>query len=77
VAPVNDKLFAVEIVTITAEIETFILGHCEHGRLVGDATEPTLTGYLVTVACSCGVTFGRWITSQEAAEDLAMLTLLN
>jgi len=29
------------------------------GALTADATEPAWNGYLLTVACSCGVVFGR------------------
>jgi hypothetical protein len=29
----------------TEDIEDFIRQHREHGQLVGDASEPTLTGY--------------------------------
>jgi hypothetical protein len=44
--------------------------HQSHGQLVGDANEPGPSGYLVTVACPCGVTFERWVTQLDAAEDL-------
>ena len=40
------------------------------GRLTTDATEPEWNGYLLTVACACGVVFGRWVTSDEAELDL-------
>ena len=40
---------------------------------MGDAGEPRANGYEVTVACACGVTFVRWITPAEAAEELAVL----
>jgi hypothetical protein len=35
--------------------------------------QPRANGYEVTVACACGVTFVRWITPAEAAEELAVL----
>jgi hypothetical protein len=31
--------------------------------------------YLLTVACLCGVTFERWVTPQDAAEDLLLADL--
>jgi hypothetical protein len=27
-------------------------------------------GYLLTVACPCGVVFGRWVTPEDANADL-------
>ena len=38
--------------------------------MTADATPPAWNGYFVTVACGCGVTFERWITSWEAELDL-------
>jgi len=63
--------------TITEDVKEFIRLHREHGELVGDTTEPTLTGYRVTIECSCGVTFVRHVTAGEAAIDLAMLARRN
>jgi hypothetical protein len=57
--------------------EDFVRLHRAHGQLVGDATEPTLTGYRVTITCPCGVTFVRHVTAGEAAVDLAALTRRN
>jgi len=37
----------------------------------------TPNAYRLTAACSCGVTFERWITPEEAARDLAMLARWN
>jgi hypothetical protein len=39
--------------------------------------EITGNGSGLEIAWSCGVTFERWITPREEAEDLAMLALLN
>ena len=38
--------------------------------MTADATEPAWNGYLLTVACPCGVVFERWITPEEAELDL-------
>ena len=38
--------------------------------LTADAMEPAWNGYLLTVACPCGVVFGRWITAVDADLDL-------
>jgi len=45
--------------TLLADLEEFISDHCPHGPLTADATEPARNGYLLTVACPCGVTFER------------------
>jgi hypothetical protein len=64
-------------VSITEDIEDFLRLHRAHGQLVGDATEPTLTGYRVTITCPCGVTFIRHVTAGEAVVDLAALARRN
>jgi hypothetical protein len=64
-------------VTVTADLEDFVETHRPHGRLEGDAGDLTPNGYRLTVACACGVTFHRWVTPQEAAEDLAVLARRN
>jgi hypothetical protein len=51
--------------------------HRPHGTLTGDATEPAWNGYLLTVACPCGVVFERWVTPEEADADLLRLAALN
>jgi hypothetical protein len=66
-----------QAVTIIDEIEAFIREHRAHGELVGDATEPAANGYMITVACPCGVTFYRWVAPVDAAIDLALLARLN
>ncbi len=61
--------------TLLAELEEF--DHRRHGTLTADATEPAWNGYLLTVACPCGVVFGRWITPEEADADLLRIASLN
>ena len=48
--------------TLLADFEQFASDHRVHGPLTANATEPAWNGYLLTMACSCGVLFGRWIT---------------
>jgi hypothetical protein len=48
-----------------------------HGPLTAASTEPAWNGYLLTVACPCGVVFGRWITSWDADADLVGIARLN
>jgi hypothetical protein len=59
--------------TLSEELEDFLATHRLHGALQGDTGELTPNGYRLAVACSCGVTFHRWITPREAAEDLTLL----
>jgi len=48
------------------DLEDFVTEHWPHEALTGDTGELTPNGYRLEVACPCGVTFERWITSQEA-----------
>jgi hypothetical protein len=57
--------------TLLAELEEFVGDHRSHGTLTCDATEPAWNGYLLTVACSCGVVFERWVTPMDAELDLS------
>jgi hypothetical protein len=49
----------------------------EVGQLTGDATEPAWNGYLLMVACPCGVVFERWVTPEDADADLVGMAQLN
>jgi hypothetical protein len=64
-------------VTLLSDLEEFVTDHRPHGTLTGDATEPAWNGYLLTVACPCGVTFMRWVTPLDAERDLVRAVLLN
>jgi len=55
---------------LQTDLEEFISDHCLHGTLTADATAPARNGYLLTVACPCGVVFERWVSPQDAAMDL-------
>ena len=63
--------------TFIADLEEFVHDHLPHGQLTGDATEPAWNGYLLTVACPCGVVFGRWVTPDPADADLLRIASLN
>jgi hypothetical protein len=52
------------------DLEEFVHDHRPHGGMTGDATEPVWNGYMLTVACACGVTFKRWVTRGEDDADL-------
>jgi len=63
--------------TLLSDLEDFVHDHRPHGPLTADATEPAWNGYLLTVACPCGVTFERWITPMDAELDLLRAAGLN
>ena len=63
--------------TLLADLEAFVHNHHQHGGMTGDATQPATNGYRLTVACTCGVVFERWVTPEEADADLLRLASLN
>ena len=63
--------------TLLADLKEFVHDHCPHGLLTADATEPEWNGYLLTVACPCGVVFERWIMPLDAELDLLRAAGLN
>ena len=60
---------------VVEELAEFVARHRAHGALMGDATEPVSNGYLLTVACPCGVAFERWVTPEDAAVDVLLSEL--
>ena len=63
--------------SLLADLEEFVHDHCVHGALTADPTEPAWNGYLLTVACPCGVVFERWITPEDADAELVRVGRLN
>jgi hypothetical protein len=63
--------------TLLADLTEFIEDQRTHGSLTGEATEPEWNGYLLTVACGCGVMFERWITPRDAELDLLRMAESN
>jgi len=59
------------------DLTEFIADQCAHGRIDADASEPAWNGYLLQVACSCGVVFERWVTPEDADRDLLGIARLN
>jgi hypothetical protein len=57
---------------LLADLADFVTRRRPCGQLTGDATEPAANGYMVTVACSCGVVFLRWVTPEEAMRELVV-----
>jgi hypothetical protein len=66
-----------EVSALLPDLTSFLHDHQPHGPLTADATKPARNGYLLTVACPCGVTFARWITPQDAELDRAAGASLN
>jgi hypothetical protein len=64
-------------VPLPADLAAFVQDRRPHGSLTADATEPAWNGYLLTVACPCGVVFERWVTPEEADADLLRLAALS
>jgi hypothetical protein len=64
-------------VTFFADLTAFVKDHRPHGPLTADATEPAWNGYRLTVTCSCGVVFERWVMPEDAELDLLHLAALN
>jgi hypothetical protein len=62
---------------VLADLQDFVSNQRRHGSLTAHATEPAWNGYLLTVACPCGVVFGRRVTPDEADADLLGLARLN
>jgi hypothetical protein len=68
-------LISTVYVTLLSDLTDFLHSHRPHGPLT--ATEPAWNGYLLTVACSCGVVFERWVTPEDAELELLRSGLLN
>jgi hypothetical protein len=63
--------------TLLADLGEFVHDHHPHGPLTADTTEPAWNGYLLTVACPCGVMFERWMTPEDADADLVRIARRN
>ena len=59
------------------DLEEFVHDHRPHGPLTADATTPAWNGYLLTVACPCGVVLERWVTPEDAELELLQMAGLN
>ena len=55
---------------LAADVEDFVALHRGQRTAHGDAGELTPSGYLLEIACRCGVTFERWVTQLDAIDDL-------
>jgi hypothetical protein len=66
-SPATSRVVHRDGLRLLAALQEFVLDHRPHDRLTADATTPAWNGYLLTVVCSCGVVFERWITPEDAA----------
>jgi hypothetical protein len=62
---------------VYAELRGFVLAHrpCAGSRHA-NAGPPTVDGYRLLVVCGCGAEFKRWVTLDDADEDLLKSALL-
>jgi hypothetical protein len=62
---------------VYAEVRDFVLAHrsCAGSRHA-NAGPPTVDGYRLIVVCGCGAEFKRWVTLDDADEDLLRSALL-
>jgi hypothetical protein len=67
----------VELSEPSVDLEEFVHDHRPHGTLTADTTKPAWNGYLLQVACPCGVIFERWVTPEDAELDLLRTASLN
>jgi len=62
----------VSTVDCITELEGFARRHRSCGRITGDAGALTAHGYLMWLECSCGGRLERWVTSQDAEEEISL-----
>lgn len=53
----------------------FITRHRPCGQLIGDDTEPAPEGYMLSIVCSCGVVFMRWVTPEKGGARVSDVRL--
>jgi len=57
-------------VNLAADLDEFLARHRAHGRMRPTVGEPTPNGSRLEIACRCGVTFERWVTTEDAIDVL-------
>ena len=55
---------------LAADLDEFFALHRPHGGMTPTVGELTPNGYRLELACSCGVTFERWVATRDAVDDL-------
>src|SRR5262249_44948810 len=51
-------------------IQSFVGHHRACSSIIGDPTEVAAEGYAVWLRCSCGASFGQWVTPQIACGEI-------
>lgn len=60
---------------VFGDLEAFVTAHLKCDTLSGGAGDPASDGYLLSVTCSCGAVFDRWVTPEAAEHDLIWSSL--
>ncbi len=55
---------------LAADLDHFGAVHRAHGRFVARVGDVTPNGYRLKVSCECGVTLERWVTPEDAVDDV-------
>lgn len=55
---------------VFGELERFVEVHRRCGELTADTEAPNPDGYTLWIACSCGADVRRWVTPDDAEDDL-------
>ena len=55
---------------IFPKVEAFVQAHQFCGELTWLANQPTPYGYRLRIACPCGAISDRWVTAEDAEDDL-------
>jgi hypothetical protein len=61
--------------TVAADLEYFLSRHGSHGPLHPTFGLPTPNGRRLEIACPCGITFERWMISEEMSVDQVLQRL--
>ena len=62
--------------SLYTELEQFVHAHRECGELTWWAGDLIPAGYRVRIACPCGEWVDRWVTPEDAQDDLLRSGLL-
>jgi hypothetical protein len=58
-----------------ADVEQFVRQHAGCGGLSPSAVPRPAGGFLLTLTCTCGETFDRWVTAEEAKQPLPQIPI--
>jgi hypothetical protein len=55
---------------LAADLDHFGAVHRAHGHFAARVGDGTPNGYRLKVSCACGVTLERWVTQDDAVDDV-------